>query len=247
LLNPVNKRRLRGLVLGLACLGVVTPIASQAPSTDEHDVKVREADSQSAKAAKVFDEIMQIPEKSIPRDLLARAQAIAVFPEVHKASFVIGGEGGRGMVSRRTTIGWSTPVFFRGGGPSVGFQLGASETDFVLLFMNDDAVNHLMNDRFEIGADAGVAAGPVGREASAGTDAAMHAEILSYSRSRGLFAGVSLKGVVIRPEDDLNRAVYGKSAREILSDKHAHAGSDEGLSALPNAIAHYAPGSYTPH
>ena len=115
---------------------------------------------------------------------------------------------------------------------------GVSATDFVLLFMNDDAVSGLMKDRFELGAEAGIAGGPVGREASAGTDALMQAKILSYSRSHGVFAGVNLKGVVIRPEDDLNDAVYSKAARALLSeDAPAGGETEEGLSAFPQAIA----------
>jgi lipid-binding SYLF domain-containing protein len=119
-------------------------------------------------------------------------------------------------VSRSTRDGWSDPVFFRAGGGSFGPQVGASATDIVLLFMNDEAVGGLMKDKFELGAEAAVAGGPVGRDASAGTDALMQAEILSYSRSRGLFAGVNLKGVVIRPEDDLNLAVYDRNAHQLL-------------------------------
>jgi len=165
-----------------------------------------------------------------------------------KASFVIGGEGGRGVVSRRTSTGWSDPVFFRAGGGSVGWQIGVSATDLVLVFMNDEAMSGLMKDKFELGADAGVAGGPVGREAGAGTDALMHAEVLSYSRSRGLFAGISLKGIVVQPEDDLNQAVYSKSARELLSeDKHAAANPGAGLPAFPQAIVRYAPASGTDH
>ncbi len=247
-MNPKNQKRV--LVLAVASLAIaafmsVTPSAS---SGDDHAGKVKEAAAQSAKAAKVFDEIMQAPDKSIPRDLLARAKAIAVFPQVIKASFVIGGEGGRGVVSRRTSSGWSDPVFFRAGGGSVGWQIGASATDFVLLLMNDEAMGALMKDKFELGAEAGVAGGPVGREASAGTDALMQAKILSYSRSRGLFAGVSLKGVVIRPEDDLNQAVYSRTARELLSDdKLAAANKGAGLPAFPQAVARYAPASGTDH
>lgn len=128
-------------------------------------VKVKESAAQSLKAAKVLDEIMHSPDKAIPRDLLARAKAVAVFPEVVKAAFFIGGERGRSVVSRRTTAGWSDPVFFRAGGGSVGPQIGASATDIVLLFMNDDTVGGLMKDRFELGAEAAVAGGPVGREA----------------------------------------------------------------------------------
>ena len=225
------------LAVGIALTSFTAPVRPD----DENSGKVKEAASQSAKAAKVMDEIMKTPDKSIPRDLLAKAKAIAVFPQVIKASFVVGGEGGRGVVSRRTTSGWSDPVFFRAGGGSVGWQIGASATDFVLLFMNDEALSGLMKDKFEVGAEAGVAGGPIGRDASGGTDALMQAQILSYSRSRGVFAGVSLKGVVVRPEDDLNEAVYGKSARELVKDETEAAGekTEAGLPAFPQAIAKY--------
>jgi lipid-binding SYLF domain-containing protein len=229
-------------------IAAFTSATSSARSDDEQDAKAKEAVAQSAKAAKVFDAIMGAPDKAIPQDLLARAKAIAVFPRVIKAAFVVGGEGGRGCVSRRTNAGWSDPVFFRAGGGSVGPQLGVSATDFVLLFMNDEAMSGLMKDKFELGAQAGVAGGPVGREAGAGTDALMRAEILSYSRSHGLFAGVNLEGVVIRPEDGLNNAVYSKAARALLSeDARASGGAAEGLSAFPQAIARYAKTSGTEH
>lgn len=239
------ENRIRILVVGVVfvCLLSVTP---RARSGDDHDAKVKEAAEQSVKAAKVFDEIMQTPDKAIPRDLLRRAKAVAVFPHVVKAAFVVGAEGGRGVVSRRTNAGWSDPVFFRAGGPSVGPQIGASATDIVLVLMNDDAIAHLMKDRFELGADAAVAGGPVGREAGAGTDALMHAEILSYSRSRGLFAGVNLKGVVIEPEDDLNEAVYNKSAHELLVDDKRQSDAG-GLPAFPQAISRYAVKGGTRH
>jgi SH3 domain-containing YSC84-like protein 1 len=204
------------LVIFMLAFAALTSALVTAQSGDDHETKVREAAAQSVKAGKVFDAIMKTPDKAIPKELLAHAKAIAVFPQVIKAAFFIGGEGGRGVVSRRTRSGWSDPVFFRAGGGSVGPQVGASATDIVLLFMNDEAVGGLMKDKFELGAEAAVAGGPVGRDASAGTDALMQAEILSYSRSRGLFAGVNLKGVVIRPEDDLNLAVYDRNARELL-------------------------------
>ena len=243
-----NQKQLFVLAVALVAIAVFTSVTQPARSDDEHATKVREAAEQSAKAAKVFDTIMQVPDKSIPRDLLAHAKAIAVFPQVIKAAFLVGGEGGRGVVSHRTNAGWSDPVFFRGGGGSLGPQIGASATDFVLLFMNDDAMSWLMKDQFELGTEAGIAGGPVGREAGAGTDVLMHAEILSYSRSRGLFAGVNLKGVVVRPEDDLNQAVYRKSARELLSDdKRAAANTGAGLPAFPQAIARYTPASGTGH
>jgi lipid-binding SYLF domain-containing protein len=239
-MNRKNQNRIFVLAMGFLAIAALMSVASPALSGDTHGAKVKEAAAQSAKASKVFDAIMQIPDKSIPRDLLAHAKAIAVFPQVIKASFVVGGEGGRGVVSRRTSTGWSDPVFFRAGGGSVGWQLGATATDFVLLFMNDEAMGGLMKDKFELGAEAGVAGGPVGRETGAGTDALMHAEILSYSRSRGLFAGVSLKGVVVRPEDDLNRAVYSKSAHELLTDdKGAGDNAEAGLPAFSQTISRY--------
>jgi len=213
---------------------------------DNHEAKRKQAAAQSVKAGKVFDEIMQTPDKAIPRDLLAHAKAIAVFPQVIKAAFLVGGEGGRGVVSRRTRTGWSDPVFFRAGGGSVGPQIGASATDIVLVFMNDDAVAELMKDKFELGVEGAVAAGPVGREAGAGTDALMHAEILSYSRSRGLFAGVNLKGVVIRPEDDLNQAVYNKTARKLLrDDEHCTTDASAGLPTFAQTVARYTTNSDT--
>jgi SH3 domain-containing YSC84-like protein 1 len=225
------------LALAFAALTAALPLARAGDSRQD---KVREAAAQSVKAGNVFDSIMRTPDKAIPQDLLAHAKAIAVFPQVIKAAFFIGGEGGRGVVSRRTRTGWSDPVFLRAGGGSVGPQFGASATDIVLLFMNDDAVDGLMKDKFELGAEAGVAGGPVGREASAGTDALMQAEILSYSRSRGLFAGVNLKGVVIRPEDDLNLAVYDKSARELLDQgEQASGNTTADLPSFSKTVSRY--------
>lgn len=233
-----NQMRIFALVVAIPALLSATP---RAVSGDDHDAKVKDAVEQSVKAGKVFDAIMQTPDKAVPRDLLVHAKAIAVFPQVIKAAFVIGGEGGRGVVSRHTSAGWSNPVFFRAGGGSVGWQIGASETDIVLLFMNDESVGGLMKDKFELGAEAAVAGGPIGREAGAGTDALMHAEILSYSRSRGLFAGVNLKGVVIQPEDNRNQAIYNKTARELLgNDGQVAADSVADLPAFPQAVTRYA-------
>jgi len=235
------KRELQSIFpIAIALAAVIaTPGAPQARPADSAKDRVAEAASQSAKAAKAFDQIMQIPDKAIPQELLARAKAIAVFPQVIKVALNVGGEGGRGVVSRRVAEGWGDPVFIRGGGGSVGPQIGASATDFVLLLMNDESVEGLMKDKFELGGEASIAAGPVGRNASAGTDALMQAAILSYSRSRGLFAGLNLKGIVIRPEDDLNVAVYNKTARELLSDQTS-AAPEPNLRAFPQALGRYA-------
>jgi lipid-binding SYLF domain-containing protein len=203
--------------------------------------KIAAKSEEAQKASDVFTQIMNVPDKSIPRDLLGKAEAIAVFPGVVKGGFIIGARGGHGLISRRVKGGWSPPAFFNLGGGSVGLLIGASKTDFVLLFMNTGALESLMNNRFEIGAEGSVAAGPVGRSSSASTDIQMNAQILSYSRSKGLFAGLELKGVVIDPDNDDNTAVYGKKAAEILSQKPALtvAQIPAGIRIFPRTLARY--------
>jgi lipid-binding SYLF domain-containing protein len=228
------------VAIALAAIMVVTTRMPQARGIDSRAKMRKEAAQQSAKAAKAFDAIMHVPEKAIPRDLLKRAKAIAVFPQVVKVAFTVGGEGGRGVVSRRSGDAWGRAVFFRAGGPSFGAQVGVSSTDYFLLLMNDESVDGLMKDHFEFGGELGVAAGPVGRNAGAGTDALMHAAILSYSRSRGVFAGVDAKGVVLKPEDSLNLAVYNKTAEELLKDSaDGDATTESQLNAFPRALARY--------
>jgi SH3 domain-containing YSC84-like protein 1 len=175
---------------------------------------------QSERAAQVFREIMDTPDKGIPQELLDKAECIAVFPSVIKAGFVFGARGGRGMASCRMAEGWSAPAYFTLGGGSFGLQIGAQSTDFVMLFMNKEGLNSLLTDEFTLGADASVAAGPVGRQAGASTDLKLNAQILSYSRSKGLFAGLELKGVVIKPDKDDMRDVYGEgiTAKEVLKE-----------------------------
>ena len=195
-------------------------VASVAQSQNKNQKRVADATSQAQKAAQVFTEIMNIPDQAIPQKLLDKAEAIAVFPSVIKAGFIVGGRGGRGVISRRVKGGWGAPAFFNLAGGSVGLQIGASSTDFVLLFMNDEALGGLLQDKFEIGGEGSAAAGPVGRSASATTDAQLKAGILSYSRSKGLFAGLEIKGTVISPDNDANLAVYGIKAGEVLSPTH---------------------------
>ena len=234
-----ERQSMLGLLVAAAAIVATTTGAPAARSDDSQQKKVKDAAEQSARASKAFEAIMQVPDKTIPRDLLARAKAVAVFPRVIKVAVTVGGEGGRGVVSRQIDGKWGNPVFIRGGGGSVGPQIGASSTDYFLLLMNDESVEGLMKDKFELGGEAGVAAGPVGRNAGAGTDATMHAAILSYSRSRGLFAGVDVKGIVIRPEDDLNRAVYNHTARELLADPIDSAPPSEGLKSFPDTLGRY--------
>lgn len=222
-------------------IGILAIALAGASAPDQRDKLRHEAASQSAKAAKAFDAIMQVPDKAIPDELLAKAKAIAVFPQVMKVAFTVGGEGGRGVVSRRVGEGWGQPVFVRAGGGSVGPQIGVSSTDLFVLLMNDESVESLLKDRFALGGDAGVAAGPVGRHAGASTDALMHAAMLSYSRSRGLFAGVALKGIVVRPEDELNLAVYNKTAEELLQQLPGEPAAASDLDAFPRALTRYTP------
>src|SRR2546423_9899548 len=227
--------------LSVLVLLVVGAAALAQQGRERSTKKARAAAEQSAKAARVFDQIMGTREKSIPRDLLDRAEAVAVFPSVLKAGFILGGRSGSGVISRRVPGGWSAPAFFNLGGGSIGLQIGASSTDYILLFMNDNAVESLLGDKFEIGGEGSAAAGPIGRSASASTDMQLNAQILSYSRSRGAFAGLELKGVVIKPDKDDNMQVYGMSARDILTgpNKIAIDQMPEGVRVFPQTLARY--------
>jgi len=177
---------------------------------------MNDAARHSSAAAQVFNQIMGVREQGIPRELLDKAEAIAVFPGVVKAAFIIGGHGGQGVISRRVKGGWSAPAFFNLGGGSFGAQIGAQKTDYVLLIMNEDGLKGLLEDKFELGGEVSVAAGPVGRTAAATTNATLDAGILSYSRSKGAFIGAALKGGAISPDNDLNEAVYGAKASDVL-------------------------------
>lgn len=203
--------------------------------------KLKDEAKQAQKAATVFRQIMNTPDKGVPKNILDNAECVAVFPDVIKAGFIIGGRGGRGVASCRTPRGWSAPAYFNLGGGSVGLQIGAQSTDFVLLFMTKNGINSLLSDKFTIGADASVAAGPVGRQAGASTDIKLESQILSYSRSKGLFAGLELKGVVISPDKDDMRDVYGEgfTAKEVLQEGKGTAPSS--VRTFSNTLARYSP------
>lgn len=172
-----------------------------------------------AAAAATVNELSAAPDKSIPADLLKKAQCIVVVPSLKAGAVVVGAKYGRGFASCRTAGGWSAPAAVRIEGGSVGFQIGGTETEVVMLVMNKEGVNRLLSTKFTMGGEAKVAAGPVGRSTTAQTDAAMTAEILSWSRARGVFAGVALDGATLREDDDANKDLYGKtiSNKEILS------------------------------
>jgi lipid-binding SYLF domain-containing protein len=173
-------------------------------------------------AVRVLSEVLGIPEESIPERLIREAEAIAVLPDVVKAGLVFGGRGGKGLIAVRGSDGsWSNPSFVTLGGGSFGFQAGVQAADVVLVFRTRRGVDNIVNGKFTLGADASVAAGPVGRSAQASTDGGLEAEIYSYSRARGLFAGIALDGAVIAIDNRANRRVYGRdvTARMILENR----------------------------
>lgn len=230
------------VMLGLSLLMALTGLAVSAQDAKKAK-RLDDAVRHSEDAAKVFNEIMGVPEKAIPKELLDKAEAILVFPDVVKAAFIVGGQGGQGVISRRGADGWSAPAYFNLGGASFGAQIGGEKTDYVLLIMNDAGLKGLLEDKFEIGGEASIAAGPVGRTAAASTNVTLDAGILSYSRSKGAFIGASLKGGVISPDNDLNEAVYGVKARELLTGGGAKTDTatlPAGVNAFPQALARYA-------
>jgi len=212
--------------------------ASLGLSQDPKSKDYQQALERSQKAAKVLDEIMGTPDKAIPDEILGKAECVMVFPDVIKAGFIVGGRGGGGVASCRTADGWTTPAFLNMAGGSVGLQIGAQSTDFVLVVLNKKGMDKLMGDKFELGADASVAGGPVGRQAGLSTNVRMDAEILSYSRSKGLFAGLELKGVVIKPDKDDMAGAYGASvtAKDTLDGR---APKTAAFNAFPTTLAKY--------
>ena len=199
------------------CVLAIAGFMNYAALAADREVKV--ADRLDASADTLTD-MMMASDHGIPRSLLEKAKCVVVIPGMKKAGFIFGAKYGSGFaVCRRAGAGWSAPAAMRVEGGSVGFQIGASETDIVLLVMNDGGMRHLLSDKFTVGGEATAAAGPVGRDAAAQTDAMMNAEMLSWSRARGLFAGVSLEGATLRPDEDANKEMYGRPAtnREILT------------------------------
>ena len=184
-------------------------------------------------AVRVLKEIMMAPDKRVPSDLLTNAYAVAVIPDVIKAGFVIGGRHGLGVIAVKASDGtWSNPSFISMTGGSIGFQAGVQSTDVVLVFRTQRGIDSIVHGKFTLGADASVAAGPVGRDAHAATDAQLKAEIYSYSRSRGLFAGVALDGSVLAIDNDANQAVYGEG----VTPRRIFAG---GVNNVPDAVVDF--------
>ncbi|PYX60564.1 MAG: hypothetical protein DMG76_02170 [Acidobacteria bacterium] len=196
----MNKSLLVVLLLGL---NVASFAADEQSQTSKAALRAQAA-------ADVLDEIQGAPDKGIPQEVLGSAECVAVVPSLLKGGFIVGGRFGRGLASCRTPKGWSAPAFFAVKGGSVGFQIGGQAVDLVMLIMNNDGMQHLLSSRFSLGADASVAAGPVGRHAEGNTDWKMRAQVLTYSRARGIFAGVSLEGAVINQDKESTRDFYGR-------------------------------------
>lgn len=198
-------KRLQTLGVMLVAVLLVWSAVPRAAGDSEEAARVREAST-------VFNEIMEAPDHAIPASVLHKAAAIAVFPSVLKAGFIVGVKRGKGIISVRDANGngWSSPAFLTITGGSIGAQIGGASTDLVLVIMNRRGVEHLLSNQFKIGGEATAAAGPVGRDAQASTDIQLRAEILSYSRSRGLFAGITINGASVHQDKDANEAFYGK-------------------------------------
>src|SRR5258706_6262312 len=218
--------------LGFLSFLCVVPLLADSDK-DEATKRIRES-------ATVLSEIMNAGDKGIPDDLLDKAKCVGVIPNLKRAGFIVGAKYGKGIVTCRLPSGrWSAPSTVRIEGGSIGLQIGAGETDVVLIVQNERGMEKLMKDKFTIGADASAMAGPVGRSAEAQTDALMHAEILGYSRSRGVFAGVALEGATLRPDNDDNRKLYGREVKqeEVLHGKVPPPPSAQPLYDLLNRYA----------
>ncbi len=203
--------RITHLGASLCAAGLILAPALRADKTQD---RLRDANN-------VFQQIMNVPEKGIPRDLLGRAHCVVIIPSMKKGAFIVGGQYGKGFVTCRQEggAGWTSPAAIRMEGGSVGLQIGGQVTDIVMLVMNENGKNRLLQSKFTLGGDASVAAGPVGRTVQAQTDALMTAEILTWSRSGGVFAGISLAGATLRPDQDDNAELYGRkmTTREALA------------------------------
>jgi len=220
--------------MGIAAAALVGITATSASAAADNDAK------RLTEAATVLKEIHAVPDKDVPQELWEKARCVAVIPSVKKAAFIVGGEYGKGVVSCRSGSGWSAPSFLELQKGSVGFQIGGESVDLVLLFMNDQGINRLLDNKIALGTEASIAGGPVGRDARAMTDGQLKAEILSYSRAQGLFAGIDLTGGALKADTDENRKFYGRAvdARDILKDQKIKppAAADAFLNALKRSM-----------
>src|SRR5277367_5482509 len=204
----MKKLALLTLIVSLSCFSLIAGVPAMFAADDPPQRETKASDRVQA-AADVLNEIQGAPDAGIPQEVLGSAECVAVVPSMLKGGFIVGAKYGRGLASCRTAKGWSAPAFFVVTGGSVGFQIGGQAVDLVMLIMNKDGMKHLLSSEFALGADASVAAGPVGRHAEGNTDWKMRAQVLTYSRARGVFAGVSLNGAVVKQDKGTTREFYG--------------------------------------
>ncbi len=214
-MKSLNKFALTSMLLAALC----TAMYAKDKDDDKPSDQVKRIDD----AANVLDEIMAAPDKGIPQELFESAKCVAVVPSMIKGGFIVGARYGKGVATCRTSSGWSAPAPFTLAGGSWGLQIGGEAVDVVMLVMNDRGMQHLLSSKFKLGAEGSAAAGPVGRQTEANTDWKMRAEVLTYSRARGIFAGLELNGAVIKQDDDDTRILYGKeiSFKRILQGRVA--------------------------
>ena len=207
----------------VATLALSVALAAPAFSQKAQDTKSKDNRDEVELVQKSMDvlrDLTKVPEEGIPRDLLNRAEGIVVIPSLVKGGFIVGAKHGKGLMSSKTSSGWSAPAVVKMTGGSIGWQIGVESVDLVLLVMNKNGIDQLLQDKFTIGGDLSVAAGPVGRNASAGTNAQANAGLLAYSRAKGLFAGATLEGAALHSDNDDNEAMYGREigVKEIVRD-----------------------------
>ena len=226
-------------IRSIVCSLVLVASAIPAVAADKEKLDGRLADAQS-----VLDEIMATPDKSVPTQILSGANCVVVIPAFKKGAFVVGAQYGQGVATCRTGHGWSAPVFVQLTGGSFGFQIGGQSTDLVLVAMNRGGLQHMLQNKFKIGGDAAAAAGPVGRNAQAGTDWKLNAEFLTYSRSKGLFAGIDLDGTVMSQNQDDTRTFYG-TAQPFKTILSGNVGTPEDARPFVGTVAKYFIGAQT--
>jgi lipid-binding SYLF domain-containing protein len=220
------------LILAAFAAASVAPAALVAQSQSDLNDRI-------ASATQVVQEIMHVPDDSIPNSIVSKATCIAVIPSVKKAAFIVGASYGQGVVTCRTDHGWSGPVFIRLAGASFGFQIGGQATDLVLVAVNEKGFEDLLHSKFKIGADASAAAGPVGRHAGAATDISMNAELLTYSRAKGIFAGVDLNGATVSQNTDDTRLFYGGKDVSYPEILHGHVPTPSAGKRFVRTVARY--------
>jgi SH3 domain-containing YSC84-like protein 1 len=223
------------LVMLMGCMGLIGTIATAGTARQDSIARLQSS-------VDVLQSVMATPDKGIPEEVLSNAKCIVVVPDLVKGGFIFGGKHGRGIASCRTANGWSAPAFVSIGGGSWGLQIGIEGVDLVMLVMNDRGLQHMLSSKFSLTGEGSVAAGPVGRHASAGTDWKMNTEVLTYSRAQGVFAGLTLEGAVVQQDNDSTRAIYGRHVgfRNTLSGKVATPASADAFMKAIAAAGHQA-------